>query len=102
MLPLHPRERVVLHVDSRRARWVGGLVVLGVGLWFMMVLGHGHLLVYWQAVGPASWSVAIVIAVAGVARGIFLGRPVTVSHALVAAVLMLGGIGAHLVSHHVV
>jgi lysylphosphatidylglycerol synthetase-like protein (DUF2156 family) len=41
------------------------------------------------------WSLTVVAAVALIARGVFLGRPVTALHALVAVLVLFSGIGAH-------
>lgn len=49
----------------------------------------------WQAAGRLAWSLTILTAVALIARGIFLGRPVTAAHAWLALVAVLAGLGAH-------
>ncbi len=45
---------------------------------------------------PAGWSVAVSAAVVVIARGIHLGRPVTLAHAATAVLAALGMAGAHL------
>ncbi|MCA2312674.1 hypothetical protein JF767_28365, partial [Mycobacterium intracellulare subsp. chimaera] len=56
-------------------------------------LGYGR-------VGPGrfGWSVALLAAVALIARGIFLGRPVTTGHAIAAAGAVGAGLCAHVLS----
>ncbi|MDT5070055.1 MAG: hypothetical protein QOK02_6210 [Mycobacterium sp.] len=86
------------HGDSRPVRRAGALVLLGVFTWLVVVLeGERHRL-EWQAGGRLAWSLTILAAVALIARGIFLGRPVTAAHAGVAGALVLAGLGAHLLS----
>ncbi len=91
---LRARERVVVHVDSPAARWVGALAVLSLFCWLIMLLARDHDR-DWQAAGRLAWSLTILTAVALIARGIFLGRPVTAAHAWLALVAVLAGLGAH-------
>ena len=80
-------ERVVVHVNSSTARWVGALALLGAACWVMKVIARGP-------VDRLEWSSTVLVAVALIARGIFLGRPVTARHAVVAVLLLCAGIGA--------
>jgi lysylphosphatidylglycerol synthetase-like protein (DUF2156 family) len=66
------RERVVVHVDSPAARWISALAVLSLSGWLFLL--HKDL----------AWSLTILTAVGVIARGIFLGRPVTAGHATAA------------------
>ena len=91
---LRASERVVVHVDSPAARWIGALAVLSVFCWLILLLTHDHDR-DWQAAGRLAWSLTILTAIALIARGIFLGRPVTAAHAGLALVAMLAGLGAH-------
>ena len=91
---LRARERVVVHVDSPAARWVGALAVLSLFCWLILLLTGEHDR-DWQAAGRLAWSLTILTAVALIARGIFLGRPVTAAHALLALAAVLAGLGAH-------
>ncbi|BBY61180.1 bifunctional lysylphosphatidylglycerol flippase/synthetase MprF [Mycolicibacterium sarraceniae] len=86
-LRLRARERVVVHVDSPTARWVGALAFL--------------IAASWLAVGKSPWSLTILAAVALIARGIFLGRPVTAAHAIAAAATVFAGFAAHLLAFDV-
>jgi lysylphosphatidylglycerol synthetase-like protein (DUF2156 family) len=91
---LRARERVVVHVDSPAARWVGALAVLTLFCWLVILVARDHER-DWQAAGRLAWSLTILTAVALIARGIFLGRPVTAAHASLAMVAMLAGLGLH-------
>ena len=91
---LRARERVVVQVDSPAARWIGALAVLTVFCWLIVLLARDHDR-DWQAAGRLAWSLTILTAVALIARGIFLGRPVTAAHAWLALVAVLAGLGAH-------
>ncbi|KAA1247249.1 hypothetical protein F0Q45_22630, partial [Mycobacterium simiae] len=79
------RERVVVHVDSLTARFVGALAVFCAACWLIALLTRNYRHESWQAAGRLSWSLTILAAVALIARGIFLGRPVTAMHAIAAA-----------------
>jgi len=88
------RERVVVHVDSPAVRWIGALAVLSLFCWLVLLLAREHDR-DWQAAGRLAWSLTILTAVALIARGIFLGRPVTAAHAWLALLAVLAGLGAH-------
>ncbi|HET7665360.1 MAG TPA: phosphatidylglycerol lysyltransferase domain-containing protein [Mycobacterium sp.] len=91
---LRASERVVVHVDSPAARWIGALAVLSLSCWLILLLTGEHDR-DWQATGRLAWSLTLLTAVALIARGIFLGRPVTATHAWLALVALLAGLGAH-------
>ena len=74
------RERVVVHVDSQAARWISALAVLSLSAWLLLL--HKDL----------AWSTTIMSAVVLIARGIFLGRPVTAGHATAAMVVCVAGV----------
>ncbi len=76
------RERVVVHVDSPAARWISALAVLSLSGWLFAL--HKDL----------AWSMTILTAVVLIARGIFLGRPVTAGHASAALVVLVAGLVA--------
>jgi lysylphosphatidylglycerol synthetase-like protein (DUF2156 family) len=80
-------ERVVVDVHSPAARWIGALALLGAACWLMKVIARGP-------IDRLDWSLTVVAAVALIARGIFLGRPVTARHAITAVVVLFAGIGA--------
>ena len=79
---LRARERVVVHVDSRAARWISALAVLSLSGWLLVL--HKDL----------AWSLTILAGVVLIARGIFLGRPVTAGHATAALVVLIAGLAA--------
>jgi lysylphosphatidylglycerol synthetase-like protein (DUF2156 family) len=89
-------ERVVVNVDTAAARWIGTLALLGAACWLITVFAHQH--AQWQATGRLAWSITVAAAVALIARGIFLGRPVTALHATAAATALIGGVAAHVLS----
>ncbi len=92
------RERVVVHVDSRTARWVGALALLCAAGWLILILARHHQQPYWHYSDRLGWSLTVLGAVAFIARGIFLGRPVTAMHAVAAALFVVAGLGAHVLS----
>jgi lysylphosphatidylglycerol synthetase-like protein (DUF2156 family) len=92
------RERVVVNVDSPAARWIGALALLSVFCWLILLLARDHHHANWHAAGRLAWSLAILAAVALIARGIFLGRPVTAAHATAAMMVVFAGLGAHVLS----
>ena len=93
------RERVVVDVDRPAARWIGALAVLSLFCWLVVLLARNHDHADWNAAGRLAWSLTILTGVALIARGIFLGRPVTAAHATSAMVVLLVGLGAHLLSY---
>ena len=88
---LRARERVVVNVDSRVARWIGALALLVAGSWLVSLLARSHHHANWHADGRLAWSLTVLAAVALIARGIFLGRPVTAAHAILAGLAVLAG-----------
>lgn len=95
---LPPSERVVVHVDSPAARWISALALLCAACWMIGVLSREHEHAQWQPAGRLAWSLTVLAAVALIARGIFLGRPVTALHAIAAVVVLFAGLGAHVLS----
>ncbi|OBA74712.1 hypothetical protein A5641_27250 [Mycobacterium sp. 1554424.7] len=92
------RERVVVHVDSLAARCVGALALLCAAGWLILILARHHQQPYWHYSDRLGWSLTVLGAVAFIARGIFLGRPVTAMHAVAAALFVVAGLGAHVLS----
>lgn len=93
-----PSERVVVHVDSTGARWIGALALLSAACWLIAVIVRGYQDADLEATGRLGWSLTVLAAVALIARGIFLGRPVTAKHAAVAVLVLFAGLAAHLLS----
>ncbi|WP_055404133.1 MULTISPECIES: bifunctional lysylphosphatidylglycerol flippase/synthetase MprF [unclassified Mycobacterium] len=92
------RERVVVSVDSRAARLIGALALLSATCWLAEILVRHHHQPAWHYTDRLAWSLTVLVAVAWIARGIFLGRPVTALHAVAAALFVLAGLGLHVLS----
>ncbi|MGD1173192.1 bifunctional lysylphosphatidylglycerol flippase/synthetase MprF [Mycobacterium seoulense] len=92
------RERVLVGADVPAARRVSVLLLLCVVLWLVVLVAREHLGYERVAPGRFGWSVALLAAAALIARGIFLGRPVTTAHAMYAAGAVGAGLGAHFLS----
>ncbi|OBH91655.1 bifunctional lysylphosphatidylglycerol flippase/synthetase MprF [Mycobacterium sp. E2989] len=92
------RERVVVSVDSRAARLIGALALLSATCWLAEILVRHHHQPAWHYTDRLAWSLTVLVAVAWIARGIFLGRPVTALHAVAAALFVLAGVGLHVLS----
>ncbi len=86
------RDRVVISSESQRARQIGFLALTGAFGGMILLVGHAHDASDWYAAGRLTLSLSLSLAVVLVARGILLGRPVTVGHAGVAAVLAATGL----------
>jgi hypothetical protein len=85
----------LVRVDIPVARVISavmGLCVLG---WLTVLVVREHLGYERVAPGRFGWSVALLAAAALIARGIFLGRPVTTGHAVAAASAVCEGLCAH-------
>lgn len=96
LLPkLRARERVVVQVDSIAARGIGALALLCAACWLVAILAHHRHQPQWHYSDRLGWSLAVLAAVALIARGIFLGRPVTTMHAGLAAASVVAGLGSH-------
>ncbi len=92
------RERTWLSVDVPVARVISVLMLLCVLGWSTLLVMREYL-GYDRAVpGRFGWSMALLVAVALIARGIFLGRPVTFGHAIVATAALSAGLWAHFLS----
>jgi len=93
---LRGREHVLIRVDVPAARFISALILLCILGWFIVLAVREHSGGGWYASGRFGWSVAVLAAGALIARGIYLGRPVTAGHALAAAAAVSGGLCAHL------
>ncbi|OCB22759.1 bifunctional lysylphosphatidylglycerol flippase/synthetase MprF [Mycobacterium intracellulare] len=92
------RERVVVSADSRAARLIGALALLCAACWLIEILARHHSQPNWHFADRLAWSLTVLVAVAWIARGVFLGRPVTTMHAIAAAFFVLAGLGLHVLS----
>jgi len=95
------RERVVVQAESLAARWIGAAALLGATWWLIAVLARHHHHPHLPYSGRLGWSLTILAAVTLIARGVFLGRPVTTVHAAAAGVFVLLGLGVHVLSFDV-
>ncbi|MEM6108684.1 phosphatidylglycerol lysyltransferase domain-containing protein [Mycobacterium sp. 050272] len=92
-------ERVLVKSDVRMGRFICGLTMLGVVAWTAALVVSDHFGYRPVAPGRFGWSLALLAAVALIARGVFLGRPVTSRHAMAAAASVCLGLGAHFLSY---
>ena len=95
---LRARERVVVHVDSLVARCIGALALFSAACWLITILARHHHNPAWHYADRLGWSLTVLAAVTLIARGIFLGRPVTTVNAGAAALFVLAGLGSHVLS----
>ncbi len=92
------RERVLVRADVPAIR-LGSLLVLACALgWLTLLAVREHLGFQRVSPGRFGWSVALLAAAALIARGIFLGRPVTAGHAMIAAAALGAGFCAYFLS----
>jgi lysylphosphatidylglycerol synthetase-like protein (DUF2156 family) len=92
------RTHEPVDLDSRGWRRAAALTMFLAFVGLVVMLEHDHHRASWEAGGRLAWSVSILAAVALMARGVLLGRPVTVPHALAAAAVAGLGVVAHLFS----
>lgn len=91
-------QRVVVHVDSLAVRCVGAVALIGAACWLIEVLACNYRHEDSSGAGRLAWSLTVLAAVALIARGIFLGRPVTVTHATAAALVLAAGLVARVLA----
>jgi lysylphosphatidylglycerol synthetase-like protein (DUF2156 family) len=94
------RDRVVVSSESPRARRAGKLAIVGAFGLLTLLITRDHHVLDWFATSRLTWSLSLTLAVTLAARGVLLGRPVTISHATAAAVVLATGLGSHLLSFH--
>jgi lysylphosphatidylglycerol synthetase-like protein (DUF2156 family) len=87
-----------VHVNSPAARWIGLAGLVGATCWLITIIARAHVQAGWHTTDRLEWSVTVLAAVAFVVRGLFLGRPVTARHAAVAAIVLLAGIAARVLT----
>ncbi|MDT5228906.1 MAG: hypothetical protein QOH94_2699 [Mycobacterium sp.] len=91
-------ERVVMHGNTPATRWAGLLMLLGAACWLITMVAPVDERAGWHATGRPEWSLALLFAVALIARGLILGRPVTARHTAVAAFVLFAGIAMRVLS----
>jgi lysylphosphatidylglycerol synthetase-like protein (DUF2156 family) len=92
------RDRVVVSSESQRVRGVGLLALAGAFGMLILLAAHNHYAAAWYTTGRLTWSLSVSLAVILAARGILLGRSVTMGHAAAAVVVVFTGLGIHLLS----
>ncbi len=92
------RERVLVRSDVPLGRFISVVMLLCVLAWTAALVAGDHFGYDRVAPGRFGWSVALLAAVALIARGIFLGRPVTSRHATAAGAIVCAGVCAHFLS----
>jgi lysylphosphatidylglycerol synthetase-like protein (DUF2156 family) len=97
-LAVRPGERVMVSVESRPTRWVGTVTLVSTLGLLILLVARDHRVADWYSTSGLTWSLSLLLAAILAARGILVGRPVTVSHATAAILVLLTGVGAHLLS----
>jgi len=89
-------ERVMVGVELRRARWIGTLLLTGGFGWLILLATRNHHATDWHTTSRLTFSLSLAVAVILAGRGIWLRRPMTVTHATPALIMFLTGVGAQL------
>jgi lysylphosphatidylglycerol synthetase-like protein (DUF2156 family) len=92
------RDRVVVSSESQRVRGIGLAALAGACGLLIVLVARDHHSPDWYATNRLTWSLSLSLAVILAARGILLGRPVTISHATAAAVALAIGLASHRLS----
>ncbi|SPM32275.1 Lysylphosphatidylglycerol synthetase, C-terminal domain, DUF2156 family [Mycobacterium rhizamassiliense] len=90
--------RVMVSFDSRPMRWIGTVTLVGALALLTVMVACDHRVGEWYSTSRLSWSLSLLLAAMLVARGIRMGRPVTISHATSAMGVLFTGVGSHLLS----
>ncbi len=92
------RDRVVLDSESQYARQIGRSALFGAtGVIVLLVVRH-HYTSEVTVAGSLTWSLSLSLAVILAARGILLGRSITVHHAMASMVVVATGLVMHVMS----
>ncbi len=92
------RNRVVVSSESQRVRGIVLLALVGTFGLLILLVAHNHYAPAWYTTSRLTWPLSLALAVILAARGILLGRSVTIGHAAAAAVVVLTGLGMQLLS----
>ena len=93
------RQLAVLPRATRQVHRLAALTLFAGLCWLIFLLSEGHGRLPHRLVdGLAEWSITLTLVVVLVARGIYLGRPITPAHAMTAAALLVLGLGVRLLS----
>lgn len=82
-------------VDTPVGRSAGAGALLAASAWLAVAVAHDRRHLGWQD-DRLAWSVTVLAATVFIARGIYLGRPVTGRHAALAGAAVLGGSALHM------
>ncbi|MEU9808429.1 phosphatidylglycerol lysyltransferase domain-containing protein [Mycobacterium sp. NPDC050853] len=85
-------ERVVVHSDSRLARFMTAAAVLLAAGWVVLLVAHSGYPLR-PDFDEILWPLTVLLSVGFIARGIFLGRPVTYGHSAWAGVAIVVALG---------
>jgi lysylphosphatidylglycerol synthetase-like protein (DUF2156 family) len=92
------RDRVMVSSESQRARRICLLLLVGGFALLILLLARNHYAPDWHTASRSTWSLSLALAVMLAARGILLGRPVTMGHATAATVVLVVGLAAQVLS----
>ncbi|WP_241524304.1 bifunctional lysylphosphatidylglycerol flippase/synthetase MprF [Mycobacterium paraense] len=92
------RQRVLVGAGVPAARFGSVTILLCALAWLALLAARERLGLEASAPGRFGWSIALLAAAALIARGVFLGRPVTAGHATLAAAAAGAGLCAHFLS----
>ncbi|WP_163747461.1 bifunctional lysylphosphatidylglycerol flippase/synthetase MprF [Mycolicibacterium helvum] len=92
------RQRVLVDIESRRARRFAAITVIAGFSWLVFLLADGRRGNHHHLVSRSEWLITLTLVVMLIARGIYLGRPVSARHSMAAMALLVSGLGLHLMS----
>jgi lysylphosphatidylglycerol synthetase-like protein (DUF2156 family) len=88
----------VVSSESQRVRGIGLLALVSAFGLLILLLVRNHYAPAWYTTSRLTWLLSLSLAVMLAARGILLGRSVTMGHAAAAVVMVLAGLGTHLLT----
>jgi lysylphosphatidylglycerol synthetase-like protein (DUF2156 family) len=92
------RDRRVISSESQRVRGIGALALAGTLATLILLAAHDRHVAPWYTTSWLAWMLSLSLAVILAVRGILRGRPVTMGHAAAAAIMLLTGLGMHLLT----
>lgn len=92
------RDRVVLDSESQHVRQIGRSALLGASGVSVLLVARYHYASGLTTVGGLTWSLSLSLAVILAARGILLGRSITVSHGTASVLVAATGLVMHVTS----
>ena len=91
-------DRVVLDSESQYARQIGRSALFAASAVIILELTRYHYASGVTTVGALTWSLSLSLALILAARGILLGRPITVGHGTASVVVVATGVVMHMLS----